>query len=142
MLFDAVAQEQEAMTATRQETEIGMGFAFDWKNQRLKMQDGTPVLVYGVAAIKEWVQLVVRTRQGRSPIYPADFGAPVQDLIGQKAPKGYDLSELRRHLAESAAYNPGIRDVGQMRYDGATIQCTLTLEDNDDGITEVIQIVP
>lgn len=88
MLFDAVAQEQEAITATRPETEIGMGFAFDWKNQRLNMQDGTPVLVYGVAAIKEWVQLVVRTRQGRSPIYPADFGAPVQDLIGQKAPKG------------------------------------------------------
>lgn len=142
MLFDAVAQEQEAMTATRPETEIGMGFAFDWQNQRLKMQDGTPVLVYGVAAIKEWVQLVVRTRQGRSLIYPADFGAPVQDLIGQKAPKGYDLSELRRHLAESAAYNPGIRDVGQMRWDGETIQCTLTLEDNDDGITEVIQIVP
>lgn len=142
MLFDTVAQEQEAMTATRPETEIGMGFAFDWQNQRLKMQDGTPVLVYGVAAIKEWVQLVVRTRQGRSSIYPADFGAPVQDLIGQKAPKGYDLSELRRHLAESAAYNPGIRDVGQMRYDGATIQCTLTLEDNEDGITEVIQIVP
>lgn len=142
MLFDAVAQEQEAMTATRPETEIGMGFAFDWQNQRLKMQDGTPVLVYGVAAIKEWVQLVVRTRQRRSPIYPADFGAPVQDLIGQKAPKGYDLSELRRHLAESAAYNPGIRDVGQMRWDGETIQCTLTLEDNEDGITEVIQIVP
>lgn len=142
MLFDAVAQEQEAMTATRPETEIGMGFAFDWQNQRLKMQDGTPVLVYGVAAIKEWVQLVVRTRQGRYSIYPADFGAPVQDLIGQKAPKGYDLSELRRHLSESAAYNPGIRDVGQMRWDGATIQCTLTLEDNDDGITEVVQIVP
>lgn len=142
MLFDAVAQEQEAMTATRPETEIGMGFAFDWQNQRLKMQDGTPVLVYGVAAIKEWVQLVVRTRQGRSPIYPTDFGAPVQDLIGQKAPKGYDLSELRRHLVESAAYNPGIRDVGQMRWDGETIQCTLTLEDNEDGVTEVIQIVP
>lgn len=142
MLFDAVAQEQEAMTATRPETEIGMGFAFDWQNKRLKMQDGTPVLVYGVAAIKEWVQLVVRTRQGRYHIYPADFGAPVQDLIGQKAPKGYDLSELRRHLAESAAYNPGIRDVGQMRYDGETIQCTLTLEDNEDGVTEVIQIVP
>ena len=37
MLFDAVAQEQEAITATRPETEIGMGFAFDWKNQRLNI---------------------------------------------------------------------------------------------------------
>ncbi|MBS4881307.1 MAG: DUF2634 domain-containing protein [Firmicutes bacterium] len=142
MLFDQITQEQEAMTATRPETEIGMGFAFDWQTQHLKMQDGTPVLVYGVAAIKEWVQLVAHTRQGRYPIYPADFGAPVQDLAGQKAPKGYDLSELRRHLAESAAYNPGIRDVGQMRYDGEKVLCTLTLEDNDEGITEVIQIVP
>ena len=68
MLFDAVAQEQEAITATRPETEIGMGFVFDWDHQQLKMQDGTPVLVYGIAAIKEWVQLVVRTRQGRYPI--------------------------------------------------------------------------
>ena len=142
MLFDQIAQEQEAITATRPETEIGMGFAFDWDRQQLKMQDGTPVLVYGVAAIKEWVQLVVRTRQGRYAIYPADFGAPVQDLMGHKAPKGYDLSELRRHLAESAAYNPGIRDVGQLSYDGEIIRGTLTLEDNEDGITEVIQIVP
>lgn len=142
MLFDQVAQEQEEITATRPETEIGMGFAFDWDTQRLQMQEGTPVLVYGIAAIKEWVQLVVRTRRGRSPIYPEDFGAPVQDLVGRKAPRGYDLSELRRCLTESAAYNPGIREIGQMSYDGTVINCPITLEDNEDGTTEVIQIVP
>lgn len=141
MLFDteqAVAEEPSA----KSETAIGTGFLFDWEHSCYFMEAGSPVEVTGTEGVKEWVRQVLRTRRGRYAIYPGDFGAPAQDLVGQKAPKGFDLSELRRQLAESAAYNPAIREIGTMAYDGKTITCTITLGTDSGGTQEVIGIEP
>lgn len=139
MLFD---KETAATTgqAARPEAVLGTGFWFDWNEQHYLMDAGSPVEVTGTGALKAWVNLVVRTKRDRYPIYPLDFGAPAQELIGRKYPKGYKLSELKRQFAESAAYCPAIREVDTMTYDGEEIHSTLTLVTDQGESKEVITV--
>lgn len=141
MLFNAT-ETTEALAQARPEAQLGAAFRFDWDNHCYFMASGSPEEVTETEAVKEWIRQVLRTRRGRYGIYHADFGAPAQDLIGRRIPKGFDLSELRRQLSESAVYNPAIREIGTMAYDGRTITCTVTLETADGETQEVIEIEP
>lgn len=141
MLFDAEDAREETYTGLP-ETAVMAGFKFDWKENRFVMAAGTPEEVTGTEAVKAWLELVIRTRWGRYAIYPADFGAPVQELMGRKYPKGFDLSELRRQLSETAKYLPAIREISDVTYDGETIQCTVLLETETGETQEVIDIEP
>lgn len=114
-------------------------FPFDWVNETYEMERGSPKEVTGVEAVKAWLELVLRTAQGRYAIWPADFGASLYNLMGRKLPRGAVLSELQRQLQESAAYCPTIQEVGQVVWDGTAVTCTITLEDQT---TEVITVEP
>lgn len=117
----------------------GYTFDFNWESETYSMDYGTPVEVNGVEAVKEWLQLVLRTTQGRYAIYPSDFGASLYNVMGKKLPKGAVLSEIRRQLKESMKYCPTIEDIGQVVWDGEAITCTITLTNNT---TEVVTIEP
>ena len=103
----------------------------------LESGDGSPVMVNKTEAAKEWINLVVRTRQGRYPIYAVDFGGDAMDIIGKKLPKGFNLSEFKRKMIESIKYNPGIDDAEGFTYDGEYIRFTCLLADGTKEVTEV-----
>lgn len=133
MLFEKTTAAAEAAPAP------GVTFAFDWTGEHYVMDYGTPVEVTGVEAVKAWLELVLRTDQGRYAIWPADFGASLYNLMGQKLPKGAVLSELQRQLQDSAAYCPTIEDIGQVVWDGSAVTCTIRLTNQT---TEVITVEP
>lgn len=142
MLFDDITQEpaeEFAEGEVRDPSEVGIGLAFDWDEDHFIMEDGSPVMVRKADAVKEWINLVVRTRQGRYPIYPNDFGGDAYDLIGKKIPKGYMLSEFKRKMLESSQYNPGIDDMEGFTYDGEKISITVLLTDGTKEVAEVEQ---
>ena len=140
MLFDKATTEQTVRTL--RDSAVGTAFSFDWEKNCFAMEDGSPVEVTGEAAVREWLQLVVRTAAGRYPIYPADFGAKAQDLAGRKLPHGAGLSELRRQIADSARHLPVIQEVSKVTYEDGAIHCTVTLADLTKTITEVIDRGP
>lgn len=126
MLFD---QRTESTTSTQADSEpVLVGFDFDWQTKQYLMDGGTPREVSGTAAIEAWLELVIRTAQGRYAIYPDDFGARLQSLAGRKIPRGMELSEFTRQLKDSARYLPAIQEVSRATYDGAEIHCTVTTE--------------
>ena len=141
MLFDK-NETVETETAQGSDAVVMAGFRFDYKTNSYVMEAGTPVEVTGKEAVKAWLEQVIRTAQGRYDIYPSDFGARLQDLVGRKAPKGFDLSEFNRQLRETARYLPAIQDISRADYDGETIQCTVTLASSTGETTEVITIEP
>ena len=96
----------------------------------------------GQGAAQAWLQQVLRTKRERYSIYPTDFGAPAQTLVGQKYPKGFLLSELRRQLAESAAYCPAIQDVGDLKQEGDAITGTVSLTTRSGERQEVFHFGP
>ena len=129
MLFN---KETTEAVQTVDEPLVGVAFPFDWEAGVFPISTGSPVAVTGTAAI--------RTPPGRYAIYPTDFGADLTDLRQRKAPRGLALSELRRQLQASAAYCPGIRDVGPLTYDGTTISGDILLETEAGTATEGIEI--
>ena len=127
MLFNQTEEQRQVMTA-QDDGVLGVSFAFDWKA--------------GTRAAQAWLQQVLRTKRERYSIYPTDFGAPAQTLVGQKYPKGFLLSELRRQLAESAAYCPAIQDVGDLKQEGDAITGTVSLTTRSGERQEVFHFGP
>ena len=139
MLFDTttVTESEYAAEDVRADDAIGIGLKFNWDERHFEMQDGSPIMVNGISAVKEWLNLVVRTKQGRYPIYPADFGGDAMEMIGKKIPKGFPLSEFKQKMLQSIAYNPGIDDMEDFTYDGEYIYITALLTDGTKEVTEI-----
>lgn len=141
MLFNQTEEQRQEMTA-QDDGVLGVSFAFDWKAGHCEMAAGSPVEISGTRAAQAWLQQVLRTKRERYSIYPTDFGAPAQTLVGQKYPKGFLLSELRRQLAESAAYCPAIQDVGDLKQEGDAITGTVSLTTRSGERQEVFHFGP
>ena len=138
MLFDRT-ETADAQAADVSNSEVGVNFLFDYDANAYVMEAGSPVQVTGRLAVQAWLEYVVRTARGRYAIHPTDFGARIQDMVGMKAPRGFDLSEFNRQLQDSIRYLPAIQSVSRPTYDGKSVQCTVTLSDDT---TEVMQIEP
>lgn len=138
MLFDRT-ETADAQTADVSDSAVGVNFLFDYDAKAYVMEAGSPVQVTGRQAVQAWLNYVVRTARGRYDIHPTDFGARLQDMVGLKAPRGFDLSEFNRQIQDSIRYLPAIQSVSRPTYDGGSIQCTVTLADDT---TEVMQIEP
>ena len=65
------------------------------------------------------------------PVHPTDYGCSALELIGQKIPRGYALSEIRQELLSSAAYCQAIEELSELIYDGEKINCTVRLKDGN-----------
>lgn len=141
MLFDRT-ETVEAQAAEVSDSAVGVNFLFDYDAGAYVMEAGSPVQVTGRQAVQAWMEYVVRTARGRYAIHPTDFGARLQDMVGLKAPKGYDLSEFNRQLQETIRYLPAIQSISRPTYDGKYIQCTVTMESSTGETTEVMQIEP
>ena len=141
MLFNQTEEQRQEMTA-QDDGVLGVSFAFDWKAGHYEMAAGSPVEISGTRAAQTWLQQVLRTKRERYSIYPTNFGAPAQTLVGQKYPKGFLLSELRRQLAESAAYCPAIQDVGDLKQEGDAITGTVSLTTRSGERQEVFHFGP
>lgn len=138
MLFDNYTPPEYDYSGTPVDpTIVRDGLKFDWQNNEFYMESGSPAVVSGGNAVKEWIELVVRTRQGRYPIYPVDFGSDALDIVGQKVPKGYGLSEFKRKMLESAEYNPGIANMDGFVYDGEKINIDVYLTDGTREVAEI-----
>jgi len=111
--------------------------AFDWQSNSFIMVDGNPKLVRGSEAVKEWINLAARTEQSKLPIYPSDFGGDCKSLIGKRMPKGYDLSEFKRKMMETAKYCEAVTGLSSFYTDGETISFTVTLSDDSKEVAEV-----
>lgn len=134
MLFDAADRVTPVPPPdpARPSTVMGRGLVFDWAAGRYRMENGGPVECIGAEAVKAWIEQVVRTRVGKYPVHPTDYGCSALDLIGQKIPRGYALSEIRRELLSSAAYCRAIEELSELIYDGERINCTVKLRDGND----------
>lgn len=133
MLFDALDRQAAVQTPdpARPSTVMGRGLVFDWTAGRYLMDNGGPVECTGAEAVKAWLEQVIRTRVAKYPVHPTDYGCSALELIGQKIPKGYALSEIRAELLASAAYCRAIEELSELIYDGEKINCTVKLKDGN-----------
>ncbi len=128
---------------TKQETaRVVRSFSFDYVTKNFRVIDGAVTECTGVEAVKQWVELLIRTNPGKYAVYDEDFGVSTGELIGYKSiPLGFIYSELKREIQEGLAKNPAIDSMDNYsatRDNGIlTISFTVYLKDGASGEVSV-----
>lgn len=95
---------------TSQAAETKNTIVFDYATNRFRVIDGKPQTRDGAAAVRQWVELMLRTYLHRFSVYAGtQFGHTGEDLIGMRqAPPGFLHSELAREIREACTLCPAI----------------------------------
>jgi phage baseplate assembly protein W len=98
----------ESQTSTLQ---IGRSFLFDFDKNEFVFKDGKMVEITGLQALKQWINLCLRTFIKKYEVYKdTDFGCKIEDLLGSRL-NAYNYAEMQREIREALIKNENIKDV-------------------------------
>jgi hypothetical protein len=96
---------------------IQPSFLFDFEKGDFVLQNGKLVKVYGVDALKIWIEKNVRTELDRFKVYEGQvYGVRLWDLIGQNLPQPFVESEIERELNDSLLQHPAIESLTEFNF--------------------------
>lgn len=109
-MFPVIPTDIPAQTAES----IGRVPAFDGAAERFLLTDGALVERSGRAAVRQWIDLMLRQQIDRVPIYRTDSDTKIgidRALLGSRLPTGLASAEIERNVRETMSYCPAIRAV-------------------------------
>ena len=88
-------------------------FLYDFKDCDFVMEDGDPIKVSGIKALKVWITKILHTQLNRYQIYAGtSYGANIEDLvIGKGYSTAFIQSELKREIETALLQNEDIEYV-------------------------------
>lgn len=114
---------------------------FDFKAGDFVIQNGNPVTVSGVDALKMRAEKIIRTQYGRYRIYRGrEYGANIYDLvIGRSMGVGFTASELEREISAALLRDEEITAVNgfKINQSGTVLDISITLSTVYGDVTEV-----
>ncbi|MDO4173725.1 MAG: DUF2634 domain-containing protein [Eubacteriales bacterium] len=124
---------------------IGRSFMFDYQTRRFAITGGAVEECTGIDALKQWLQLLIRTSPGSAAVYEITddtaFGVSLDRMIGRRyLPTEFVRAELERQIREACALNPAIESVSDFkfsRHDMHTMQVAFTVHTVSDENEEV-----
>ena len=136
-----VQQTNQASTNTR----LGRCFLFDFSEGEYVTKDGKLIEATEEQAIKQWVELLVRTVLNKYKVYEnTGFGTTFDRIIGQKTlPQGFINSEVKRELEEKVIMHKrisGISDFSTIRTRYG-LEIRFTVNKVDESMQEVSMVV-
>ncbi len=130
--FPTISEEIPAQAAT----DIGRAPVYDNDASAFTLLDGALSECSGVAAVRQWIRLMLKQPKGKIPIYQTDSDTQPgidRSLFGQRLPKGMLEAELIRGVQETLAFCPAIRSADGFsvtrEFRTYTITCTVHLYD-------------
>ena len=92
-------------------------------------ENGNPVLVSGLEAVKGWAWRTIATARYRYPIYSWSYGCELESLTGQPYQADTKRSEAERYVRDALLVNPYIREVQveNTTFQGSTLHMTVAL---------------
>ena len=112
---DTDFQDIKISTTNEQSSKIGRSFLFDFKTGQHQITDGKVVECDQLQAIKQWLELLVRTMLDKYKVYRGTgFGLTWEQYIGRRdLPLGFIISEMEREVSEAAVkLNSAIATIG------------------------------
>ena len=100
-----------ANTAVTTPVTYGRELDFDFTAGEFVLEDGKPKVVEGPDALRVWITKALLTTRYRWPIYSANFGCELEDIIGYDLPRTVLESEIPRFVREALIYDDRIEDV-------------------------------
>lgn len=122
-----------AATAPEPPREYGM----DFQTGQL-----TGEIVEGKEAIKVWIWNCLRTQRFRYPIYSWNYGADIEQYIGEAIPDEYLEVDLQDEVEEALTVNPCITGITDWVFSrtGAEVNINFTVQTTLGTIEEVFNV--
>lgn len=118
-VFPVIPEELPAQTADSIGRSPAFVFREDGRSGDFPLVDGEVREVTGAAAVRQWLELMLRQRPGEVPIYCTSGAAqPGVAAAGldRRAPEGWIFAEIERNVRETASFCPAIRTVGDFAF--------------------------
>ena len=96
----------ETQTQTSSVIEVPKEYGLDFETGQL-----TGEIVEGIEAIKVWIWLCLHTQRFRWPIYSWDYGADLEQYIGQSITEEFLNADCEDEIREALLVNPFITDI-------------------------------
>lgn len=106
-------------------------WAVDWERRAFAVRNGTFYTVFGVEALKIWVEraLHVECRRFLYTAWSADYGNELAGLLGGVTDQGILESRLRQYIREALLASPYIREVDGFTFSksGSRVEARFTV---------------
>lgn len=115
-------------------TEVfGASLKFDYETERFVLVDGKNVEPSKIEAIKQWIELYIRTEVEKYKIYTSDFGVNLKDLVGYRLPRGFQVSEIMRRINEGILTKcPNVVSVTDWDFSEGTFSFTVITDTGEE----------
>lgn len=112
---------------------IGRSLKFDYEKKEFVIQAGKNVEPGKIDAIKQWIELFIRTEVNKYKIYTESFGVDLRDLVGYRLPRGYQVAEIMRRINEGILTKcPDVVSVSEWNFDKGTFSFTVTTNTGEE----------
>lgn len=109
-IFPELQVSEEEQATTVEQAPTYRTYAFDFERGEFVLQvNGKPVYLEGAEAIHQEAQKALRTERYTYPIYTADYGHELKELI--RTPEGtreWKQAEAERLVREAVEFLPGV----------------------------------
>ena len=124
-MFPQTSDLPKAATVDVVKFGFGKSFLFDFRKGDFVLRDGKMVIAEDVAALRIWIEKILRTKQNEYKIYEGTpYGSRFDDLIiGNQMPSGFVDSELRREVEDALTQNPQIITISEFEVDRTASNC-------------------
>lgn len=109
-LFPTYIEEDQDLETYAEETQIPKEYEIDFETGQL-----TGNVVEGLAAIKVWIWLTMRTARYRYVIYSWDHGNELEDLVGKGYTDEFIQSEGERMIEDALLINENILSISNTK---------------------------
>lgn len=112
---------------------------WDFTADRPVFQNGEPVFVEGLEAVRTWAYCALRTERFLYRIYSRGYGNEIYNLIGKPFILATKAAEAKRYLAECLTVSPYISGVDNISVEFAdgrfSVDCTIRTIYGEGGVT-------
>ncbi len=102
-------------TKSEDKLETFTEYAFDFNENKFKLQNGKNYLVYGDEALKIWIYKALITDRFKFLAYSDAFGSEIHTLIGTVRDNDIVKLELKRFIVEALMVNPYIKELSNFK---------------------------
>jgi len=127
-MFPETSDLPQAVTTDVIKYGFGKSFLFNFNKGDFDLKDGKITVVEDIAALKVWIEKILRTKRGEYKIYEGTpYGSRFDDLVvGSTYPPAFIDSELRREVEEALTQNPQIITISEFEVDRSASNCTVS----------------
>ena len=112
---------------------IGRSIKFDYDKKEFVVGEGKLVEPTKIDAIKQWIELYIRTEINKYAVYTDSFGIDTRGLLGYRLPRGYQVAEIMRRINEGILTKcPDVTSVSDWDFNKGTFSFKVTTNTGEE----------